>query len=307
MEWALMPGQKIRRTQLHDQFGGGRQGGISPSARTANVFVFSDSASGEQHGYIDSWKDDGCFHYTGEGQRGDQRMVGGNRAILTATQEGRSLRVFEGTGGVVEYKGLFSLDPDQPWYEADAPETGYGPVRSVIVFRLRPVDAPPAKPSGTSVVPAKTVVASVAIEDMHTEKAVVDPSREPYEAERRESALVQRFKHFMESKGQVVERLMITPSGEAKSIFTDVYLRGLNILVEAKGGIDRCSIRMAIGQLIDYSRFAPANARLAVLLPSIPRDDLRKLLVHAGVLLYVPKENEFLLMDECEHCLGLVK
>jgi hypothetical protein len=55
---------------------------------------------------------------------------------------------------------------------------------------------------------------------------------------------------------------------------------------------------MAIGQLIDYSRFAPANARLAVLLPSIPRDDLRKLLVHAGVLLYVPKENEFLLMDE---------
>src|SRR5687767_8209666 len=132
-EWTLAPGEKIKRTELHDQFGGSRQGGISPSAQTAHVFIFSDSESGEQHGYIDSWKQDGCFHYTGEGQRGDQRMSGGNRAIREASHDGRALRVFEGTGGIVEYKGLFTLDRDQPWYEADAPETGNGPVRSVIV------------------------------------------------------------------------------------------------------------------------------------------------------------------------------
>lgn len=300
-DWTLVPSAKIKRTELHDQFGGSRQGGISPSAQTANVFIFSDSESGEQHGYIDSWKQDGCFHYTGEGQRGDQRMVGGNRAILNASRDGRSLRVFEGSGGIVEYKGLFSLDREQPWYESDAPETDNGPVRSVIVFRLRPADTPPSAPSGVSVVPGETVVVSVAVEAMYTEKTVVDPSREPYEAERRESVLVQRFKQYMESKGQVVERIMITPNGEAKPIFTDVYLRRLNILVEAKGGIDRCSIRMAIGQLIDYSRFVPLNARLAVLLPSIPRDDLRRLLAHAGVFLYVPEDNEFVLMDGNEN------
>jgi hypothetical protein len=86
-EWTLLPGAKIRRTDLHDQFGGGgRPTGISPSAQTPSVFIFSDSETGDRHGYIDSWKSEGCFHYTGEGQRGDQRMVGGNRAILTASK-----------------------------------------------------------------------------------------------------------------------------------------------------------------------------------------------------------------------------
>lgn len=44
------------------------------------MFIFSDRNSGGQHGYIDDWKEDGCFHYTGEGQKkGDQVLKGGNR------------------------------------------------------------------------------------------------------------------------------------------------------------------------------------------------------------------------------------
>lgn len=31
MDWQLDPGEVIKRTELHDAFGGGRQGGISPS------------------------------------------------------------------------------------------------------------------------------------------------------------------------------------------------------------------------------------------------------------------------------------
>lgn len=99
-DWTLDRGQKIKRTELHRLFGGKRQGGISPSAQSPNVFVFSDSASGERHGYRDNWKTDGCFHYTGEGQRGDQRMVSGNRAILEAARDGRALRLFDGTGAL---------------------------------------------------------------------------------------------------------------------------------------------------------------------------------------------------------------
>jgi hypothetical protein len=38
---------------------------------------------------------------------------------------------------------------------------------------------------------------------------------------------------------------------------------------------------MAIGQLMDYRRFVQPSARLAVLLPSKPRDDLSDLL--AGI------------------------
>jgi hypothetical protein len=291
-------GGRIKRTDLHREFGGRRQGGISPSAQTPNVFIFSDAASGKQHGYIDSWRNDGCFHYTGEGQRGDQQMISGNRAIRDAGRDGRALRVFEGTGGIVEYRGIFGLDTVQPFYQDDAPETGGGPVRSVIVFRLRPVDGVPKVASRLPAITDKTAVANVPVEENNTERTLVDPAREPYEAERRESALVKRFKEYMQNQQHTVERFRITPAGEAKPIFTDAYVKDLKILMEAKGSIDRNSIRMATGQLLDYRRFIEeATVKCAVLLPEVPRQDLLQLLAYAGILIYFPEKQNFILMD----------
>lgn len=43
------------------------KGGIGPSRSSPNVLLFADPATGEQHGYVDDWQEDGCFHYTGEG------------------------------------------------------------------------------------------------------------------------------------------------------------------------------------------------------------------------------------------------
>ena len=85
----LVPGQTIKRSELQDRYGGRRQGGISPSKQTPNVFLFTDQARGAIHGYIyDGQSDDGLYHYTGEGQAGDQRMVQGNRAIRDHRAEG---------------------------------------------------------------------------------------------------------------------------------------------------------------------------------------------------------------------------
>jgi hypothetical protein len=136
-EWTLLPGDKVERKQLHNQFGGRRQGGIGPSSSSPNVFLFTDPATGEQHGYVDNWQEDGCFHYTGEGQRGDQEMKSGNAAIIRHVEEHR-VRLFRGSGGDVEYVDEFTVASDKPFYTTDAPETGGGPIRSVIVFRLRP-------------------------------------------------------------------------------------------------------------------------------------------------------------------------
>jgi hypothetical protein len=113
--WTLSPGEAIRRVDLHAAYGGRRQGGIAPSARTPNVLIFSDPASGEQHGYFDGWHDDGFFHYTGEGQRGDQQMRAGNAAILNHVRDGRALRVFDGAGGVVTYMDEFERADDDPY------------------------------------------------------------------------------------------------------------------------------------------------------------------------------------------------
>jgi hypothetical protein len=141
-----------------------------------------------------------------------------------------------------------------------------------------------------------TKIAHVPVEEHNTERAFVEPDREPYAAERRESELVQRFKQWAERKGRTVERLRITPAGEAKPIFTDIYLTDGPELVEAKGTTDRNAIRLAIGQLCDYRRFVPAGVTCAVLLPELPREDLKKLLASARVAIYYPDGQDFKLL-----------
>jgi hypothetical protein len=79
VRWRLKPGDRIRRTELHDLYGGSGQSGISPSRISPNILVFTDPRSGERHGYFDQWAADDSFHYTGEGQRGDQTMTRGDR------------------------------------------------------------------------------------------------------------------------------------------------------------------------------------------------------------------------------------
>jgi hypothetical protein len=118
-DWTLAPGDTIKRTELHCQFGGSRQSGISPSCRSLNVFFFSDKSSGEQHGYLDGWESDGYFHYVGETQRGDQCVIGGSRAILEAQEHDRTLRRFKGSGGQVTYEGRFELAENDPRYTTD--------------------------------------------------------------------------------------------------------------------------------------------------------------------------------------------
>jgi len=282
-KWHLKPGDKIKRKDLHQRYGGRSQGGIGPSAKTPNVFLFSDPASGEQHGYVDDWQPDGYFHYTGEGQLGDQRLNQGNLAVLNAAKDGRALRLFKGTGGTIEYEDQVSLDPKEPYYLTDAPETGGGPIRSVIVFKLKPLTKKPREPKRKPARDANLVIDDVPIEAQFTEKAVVEPNREEYEAERRESSMVQRYKAFIEAQGHPISRLRIRPPNEAMPMFCDVYVKDLNLLVEAKGSTDRQSIRMAIGQLVDYGRFVPGGTQLAILLPSRPREDLVRLIEHAEI------------------------
>jgi len=114
--------------------------GISPSRTTPNILVFTDPRSGERHGYFDQWATDDSFHYTGEGQRGDQTMTRGNLAILSHRADGRALRVFQGASGTVQYVGQFVLDELEPFTITTAPSTNDGPPRQVIRFHLLPID-----------------------------------------------------------------------------------------------------------------------------------------------------------------------
>lgn len=136
--WDLQVGDSIRRVELHERFDGSGQDVITASSTTPNVFIFSAASSGHQHGYFDQWEGE-YFYYTGDGQKGDQQFVRGNRSILQHVEDGKTLRVFNGARGTVTYAGEFELAEEEPWIYRRAPETGGGPLRQVIVFRLVPV------------------------------------------------------------------------------------------------------------------------------------------------------------------------
>lgn len=279
--WHLKPGDKIKRTELHELYGGRRQGGISPSSQSPNIMIFT-SASGEQYGYFDGWQD-GIFHYTGEGQVGDQEIKQGNRALAEHKMQGKAVRLFNGSSGDVVYDGEFQLDEATPFYVADAPDFEKKDMRKVLIFRLQPLDRAANGPLCTArdTWRPNTLDAECTVVDAES-NAVESFSTSPPPgsvAERREAKLVQNYQDFIRRNGKrPLVRLKIKPAGEAQYLFTDLYDPDSNTIIESKGTVTRESIRMAIGQLLDYSRFTPGVPKLAVLLPERPRQDLEDLL-----------------------------
>jgi len=284
-------GETIRRVELHEKLGGRRQGGISPSSKTPNVFLFTDQAQGVLHGYIyDGQRKDGFFHYTGEGQRGDQRMVQGNRAIRDHSAEGRELHLFDASSGLATYAGEFAYVDH---YTADAPETGDGPIRSVVVFRLRSLDG--AARLATS--PLDNLepdrVKAVPVEQHLTERMLIEPNREPYEAERREQRLVREYMASLVAEGHEICRLQLRPDGEPAALYCDLFDQTTNTMVEAKGSISRPAFRMAIGQLADYERLVEKSPHKAILVPEEPRPDLLRLAESQGIEVIWPDGGKF--------------
>ena len=135
--WDIPIGAKIPRKEIHDRFGGVREGGISPVLeKSKNIMIFSHPRTNAEHGYEpDVWLDEDTFIYCGEGPSGDQQMVRYNKSVLQHAEKDKVLRVFYGTRGEVTYKGAFQLDSADPWFYKDS--VGFdGNPRKVIMFRM---------------------------------------------------------------------------------------------------------------------------------------------------------------------------
>ena len=124
-----------RRDDIHGRLGGQRQGGISTPADSPFVIVFTGEA-GKSHGYADTWDDEGTFHYFGEGQSGDMKMSGGNRAINDHMSEGKRLLVFKSLGHGKPYRFDGEFICMSSYIRPDTPATR-GPTRNANVFRLQ--------------------------------------------------------------------------------------------------------------------------------------------------------------------------
>ena len=291
MNIELTPGERILRRELHERYGGRRQGGISPS-RVADIVILVTSPTGAQYGYIyDGRSEDGFFHFTGEGQIGDQQMVQGNRKVRDhENEDDRELHLFEAHGRELVYIGEFRYHDH---YAADAKDVN-GRDRAVIVFRLEQLSGSDAGPRRTRLDRmGADQFKEVPVEQGLTETTLVEPGTEPYEIERREQRLVRSLAERLEAQGHEVSRLQLLPEGEPAPIFCDVYDKTTNTIYEGKGTVTRSAMRMAIGQLADYSRLVSPTPKRVVLMPEEPRPDLLRLAESQGIAVTWPNGDGF--------------
>ena len=293
--WDIQVGEEIKRTELHDRFGGGRFGGIEPSAKTPNVLLFT-SAYGSEFGYnFDEELEDGSFLYTGDGQVGPQDPdFGGNKAILEHRKKGRSLRLFEEAEKktYVRYLGEFELGNQEPEFRV-APDRE-GNERTVLVFHLNPVgntknrsrkDKEQRKASVVFQEPEKNVSQS-------HERSIAAATTI---ATRREAQLQNRYIDYLKSQGVSLKTVQISiPESNALlkvDLLDEVKMR----VIEVKASASRGYVREAIGQILDYvyqlKRQGNDNWKPAILLPGKPTEDLMGLIKSLGIEL-VWEENE---------------
>jgi len=128
-------GKIYKRTELHNKYGGQRQGGISTPAKFSFIFLFT-GGTGALYGYKDKWQGN-VFQYTGEGQRGNMEFIAGNRAIRDSVKNGEELHLFKfKEKGYVEYVGRFGY---KGYHIENGPDVEKHS-RELIIFELEPIE-----------------------------------------------------------------------------------------------------------------------------------------------------------------------
>lgn len=154
-----------RREEIHGLLGGQRQGGISTPANSPFVILFTGEA-GKQHGYHDFWDDDGVLHYYGEGQRGDMKFSGGNKAIAEHLANRKRLLLFQMMGHGRPYRFLGEFSFSGAYQKPGIVDTS-GAYRNAIVFMLQPVESdfePFEKSVSEIIFPELTLEATTALQ-----------------------------------------------------------------------------------------------------------------------------------------------
>jgi len=94
---------------------------------------------------------------------------------------------------------------------------------------------------------------------------------------RREAELLADWVAWCETHGREVRRPVI-PTDEGTTIIGDAFDETRRVLVEAKGSSSREHLRMAIGQILDYSALMNCDHQRAVLVPVAPPLSLQRLM-----------------------------
>ena len=118
----------------------------------------------------------------------------------------------------------------------------------------------------------------IEVEEQHVEQFQFSVPNQVRKATRREQELVQSYKTHLNDLGHCTKRHRYLLYEAGPALVCDLVDETDLVLYEAKGDVRRFSVRVAIGQLLDYRRFEPPSMRLAVLLPHQPSQDIIQLI-----------------------------
>ena len=275
------------RAEIAAIYGGSIYPGMVAPASSPNVLLFSDPKVALENGYeFDGWSTDGSiFSYTGMDRIGPQKMHKGNLALRDHQMNGRAVRIF-GVSGRAEkgnalirvYLGDFEIDDEVPFSVEDAPGAD-GVMRTVFVFRLRPLRGALRREEDTSSVSKSATKEGHADEvplENHTVQEFQRAAVRAGTGVKREHELVSAFQSVLEGRGSELNRFRVYPRGSTVPLFTDLHDKTNGVLYEAKADATRNSVRVGLGQLLDYRRYVNGR-KCCLLLPAKPNDDLLEL------------------------------
>lgn len=146
------------------------------------------------------------------------------------------------------------------------------PRRFVSLSHAKPQDGPQKRP-----LEIRTAEEWLA----QTKHALKEAEAVKHPTEARLVAAYAAWRREKAGKEVLIRHQLRTPAGSL--LLTDAFDTSKNVLLEAKATTERPSIRMAIGQLLDYSLWAPKGAGLAILVPRMPSDDLIRVAALANI------------------------
>lgn len=302
-EITLTVGDVVTRKELSAEYGGDTQSGMVTPAGGRFIFLFSDPRVLHNYGYnFDGWVTDdlSAFDYTGHGASGDQQFTRRNEVLRTSRIDNRQVHLFLAEGFAPgtqqrthQYVGQFTTSPEHGWRYEWVPVDDGGE-RRVIVFTLESMkDTAPSNSKGVArpaAPPARELlVRGVAAEQTN---AVIVHRAETAATKitRSERQIEDRLRNAL----HVESRLSIRPAGSVSSLYTDVWDPDERELYEVKSSSSRQNVRMAVGQLLDYSRYIDGpEIKCVVVIPHDPGKDLQDFILELNMdLIYWTQDGE---------------
>lgn len=127
---------------------------------------------------------------------------------------------------------------------------------------------------------------TVAVESQHVEIfTTAIRAMAATERERQEASLQRKYQIHLEVLGRSVRRKKIMVDGQI--LYSDLYDEDTDDLIEVKSARDRVTMRLALGQILDYDHVVNA-ARLTVVVPGPPAGGILALYRKHGVRVVWP-------------------